>query len=441
VTTSLESAARALDRELRELTKTARKYNGIKTWGNVKFVLGKDRVNKAIQRLEYAKTLLANALTLTCMYVVIYYFHDHSPLQEHNAFPNWAHVFSYTKLTDYLRELLALGLTDVETVMRKCFEDAGLQTDRLSQALAAKIDTQHRAVLVLHNDHQKALTSKLDNNQRDLLSNQVKHQRTLTTTQCTQVEILRRQDASKGVATRTQQQTSRILRTVTRASMRAVEDASKNVVILDDIASDVKQLISLNDGSLLINRSCRDISFLGERQERIMAYLLPFQDDLDFAIDSLISQHGREIWISDAEFLRSELQHLVDSAAQEKALQHPNSTAKPFDQWHYPEDIVGFLKNSPKNRKPRRYLHSYNGHEKSSMKQITQPGKRWKRSSRIYTIQTSSGPALGELEKNLKIQRKSGFRTPLCRTVCPYASKLAFFVTCCTQVRPVYVLS
>jgi len=87
VTTSLESATKALDRELRELTKTARKYNGIKTWGNVKFVLGKDRVNKAIQRLEHAKALIANALTLACMYVIVYGVHDHSLLQEHNAFP------------------------------------------------------------------------------------------------------------------------------------------------------------------------------------------------------------------------------------------------------------------------------------------------------------------------------------------------------------------
>jgi hypothetical protein len=66
-TASLESATKALERELRELTKIVKKYNGIKTWRNFKFVLGKDRVNKAIQRLEHGKTLLANSLTLACM--------------------------------------------------------------------------------------------------------------------------------------------------------------------------------------------------------------------------------------------------------------------------------------------------------------------------------------------------------------------------------------
>jgi hypothetical protein len=90
VTASLESAAKALDREMRELTKIAKKYNGIKTWGNVKFVLGKDRLNKAVQRLEHAKNSLANALTLACMYVVTYRPYDHSPLQEQNAFADWA---------------------------------------------------------------------------------------------------------------------------------------------------------------------------------------------------------------------------------------------------------------------------------------------------------------------------------------------------------------
>ncbi|EAT77583.2 hypothetical protein SNOG_15040 [Parastagonospora nodorum SN15] len=333
VTSSLESATKALDRELRELSKTAKKYNGIKTWGNIKFVLGKDRVNKAIQRLEHAKTLMANALTLACI------------------------------------ELLALGLTDVKTVMLKCFEDAGLKTDRVYQALVAKIDAQHQDALVLHN-HQKALTSKIDNNQRNQLLNQDRHQRTLITTQRTQVEILRRQDASMRVAKGTQQQTSSILRAVT----------------------DIKQLLSLNDGSLLVDQSHRAISFLGERQDRIMAYLLPFQDDIEFAIDSLISQHGHEISASDAEFLRSELQHLVGSAAQEKALQHPGSAAKSFDRWSYPQDTVGFLKNSAKNRTSSGYSYSTDGEKITSTRQMTGSGKRWALSSRTFNVQTPSGP-------------------------------------------------
>jgi hypothetical protein len=295
-------------------------------------------------------------------------------------------------LTDCLRELLALGVTNVETVMRKCFEDAGLQTDRLSQALAAKINTQHQAMLVLHSDHHKALTSKLNNNQRDLLSNQVKHDRNLSATRRTQVDILHRQEKSMKVATRTQHETSRILRSMNRASTRADQATTKNIVVLNDLAADFKQLVSLNDGSLLLKQSCRDISFLGEHQDRIMAYLLPFQDDLDFAIDVLISQHGHAISISDAEFLRSELQHLVDSATQEKALQHPNSTAKSFDQWSYPGNAVGFLKNSLKDRKARGSLRSSNSHEKSSAKHIARPENRWKQSSQTYTIHTYSGP-------------------------------------------------
>jgi len=279
-----------------------------------------------------------------------------------------------TILTKCLRELLALGLTDVGNVMLKCFEDAGLKADRMSQALVAKIDAQHQDALVLHN-HQKALTSKIENNQRNLLSSHDRHQRTLTATQRTQNEIIRRQDASMRVAKGTQHQKSSILRAITHASMRAGTDRREKTAILDTITTDVKQLLSLNDSSLLVNQSHRAISFLGECQNRIMAYLLPFQDDIESAIDSLISQHGHQISTSDAEFLRSELQHLVGSAAQEKALQHPGSAAKSFDRWSYPEDTVGFLKNSAKIRKPRGYTYSANNRDAGSTSQTTGPGK------------------------------------------------------------------
>jgi hypothetical protein len=295
-------------------------------------------------------------------------------------------------LTDCLRELLALGQTNVETVIRKSFEDAGLETDRLSQALAATMNHQHQDLLALHNNHQTALTLKLESNQQVVLSNQSKHGKALSITQRTQVGILRRQDASMEVARRTQQQTSSILQTMTCANARAVEIMNASRVIITDLASDVKQLLSLNDSSLLVNQSDREISFLGQYRERIIAYLLPFQDDVDFAIKCLISQHSEDISQSDADFLRSEFQHLIDSAVQEKALQHPNSTAKSLDKWVYPEDTVVFFKNLSKKRKVQELLHQYNNQGESSRKRAELPRKRQKQWSRTCTVQTSSGP-------------------------------------------------
>lgn len=66
---SLESATKALDRELQRLQKLITKFKGTKTWSRVKYVLDEAKVNKALQNLEQTKALLASALTLACMCV------------------------------------------------------------------------------------------------------------------------------------------------------------------------------------------------------------------------------------------------------------------------------------------------------------------------------------------------------------------------------------
>jgi hypothetical protein len=66
-TASLESATKALNRELQALKIIAKKYKGVKTWRNFQFALGKTRLNKANQTLEQAKSLLTSSLTLACM--------------------------------------------------------------------------------------------------------------------------------------------------------------------------------------------------------------------------------------------------------------------------------------------------------------------------------------------------------------------------------------
>ena len=65
--TSLESALRALERELQNLKLRISKYNGAsKTWSRVKYVLDERRVEKSLISLERSKTLLMNALTIAC---------------------------------------------------------------------------------------------------------------------------------------------------------------------------------------------------------------------------------------------------------------------------------------------------------------------------------------------------------------------------------------
>jgi hypothetical protein len=62
----LESASKALNRELQSLSRLVTKFKGTKTWSRVKYVLSEPKTNKAIANLEGVKALLGNALTLAC---------------------------------------------------------------------------------------------------------------------------------------------------------------------------------------------------------------------------------------------------------------------------------------------------------------------------------------------------------------------------------------
>jgi hypothetical protein len=64
--TLLESASKALNRELQSLSRLVAKFKGSKTWSRVKYVLSETKVNKAIANLEGVKALLGSALTLAC---------------------------------------------------------------------------------------------------------------------------------------------------------------------------------------------------------------------------------------------------------------------------------------------------------------------------------------------------------------------------------------
>jgi hypothetical protein len=64
--TLLESASKALNRELQSLKRLVAKFKGSKTWTRVKYVLSEAKVSKAIANLEGVKALLGSALTLAC---------------------------------------------------------------------------------------------------------------------------------------------------------------------------------------------------------------------------------------------------------------------------------------------------------------------------------------------------------------------------------------
>jgi hypothetical protein len=288
---------------------------------------------------------------------------------------------SVIKLIMPFRELSSVDHGKIQDVVRQGFERAALQVEYLS----AKRDTQHQDELALQGAHQQGLISTLH-------ANYSSNQRALVSIHRTQADVLNHHRASRRIATRTQKQTSLILRKLNSADERAIAVSNKTTASLHTIAADIKQLLSLSDNSARIHRGVREIIFLGDHQDMIMAYLSPLQHDLPSAIKSLISQHGEDIPLDGAEWLVSEFKRLVGSAAQETAACYTGSTAKSFDQWFYPKDVVGYRRHKTKKGTAYRSqdmsdVHEHDGHTRSDL----WLRKRSKRSDRTWHTSMPSG--------------------------------------------------
>jgi hypothetical protein len=124
----------------------------------------------------------------------------------------------------------------------------------------------------------------------------------------------------------------------------------------------------------------------------ILAHLLPLQGDLNRALDSMMPEYSQDVSTHDINWLQSEFRHLVDSTAQERAARHPESTAHAFDQWSYPEDTIGYFKDTAKHQTAR-----------SSASSIMSPGQadadsttwtlrqRRKTPNQTWTMETPAG--------------------------------------------------
>lgn len=78
IVASVETAVKALDRELKSIKLSLAKFKGVKTtWSKIRFTLDDRKVAKALVNLERAKSLLGNSLT-------IIYGYDHIFLTSSN---------------------------------------------------------------------------------------------------------------------------------------------------------------------------------------------------------------------------------------------------------------------------------------------------------------------------------------------------------------------
>jgi hypothetical protein len=288
-------------------------------------------------------------------------------------------------------ELSALGLAETQASVQQSFRKVELDIGDLFRAHESKLDAHHQDVLAANTHCQQTLISKLDTNRQHLSAKIDSHQQIMSSVRRTQRDVLGRQDTMMRVATHTQRQMCTVLQTVNRADRRASRVSKSNMDSLDSIANDIKQLLSLKNSSAEAKQSGRDIFFLGPRQDQILAYLLPMKDDLNFAIDSLISQQSDEVAPSDAEWLRSEFKNLLGSAAQENALRYSDSTATPFDQWSYPEDTVGFMDSTTSKRKAHGSWESEVPRKKHARLRPEWLRNRPKQPQQIRSVPTASG--------------------------------------------------
>jgi hypothetical protein len=290
------------------------------------------------------------------------------------------------------------------------------------QTLVSTLNLNHQEQARKSKDHQQALTSKIDSNQRRVMEN-----------------ISR----SNYLTIQSHRQGSRIARKVDVVSRLTTTQHRQTTDMISALGAQIQRLeISRNSSSVRLRQSGRDIYFLGEHTNMIMAYLLFLQDDLDRAVDYILSHYGEDVPVDDARRLQSEFQHLVDSAAQERAAQHPDSDARSFDQWSYPEDTVGYLKantQNPDDPISPRFHNSLTRRTRRPNAGVHQ--KQSKRTNRTWSVKTPSGDICISLpnrkfgSSNTQVSDEFGFSCSLKQGQTTYVIDARFLrdLACATQ--------
>lgn len=204
----------------------------------------------------------------------------------------------------------------------------------------AKLDAHCVQLLTNSDANQQAFTSKLDASKQTLSSVLRVQQRTSVA----QTRLLR-------TSAQSQKQTASISKKL--GESRNISNRNHKVTrdMLETLTAKVKGMeISTTNPTTRAVQSGREIYFLGERRDMIMAYLLSIKDHLKHAVDQILSQRIQGVSTRQACWLEKEFGDLLGSAAQNEAARYSTSTATAFDQWSFSEDTI---KSSRSNEKAR----------------------------------------------------------------------------------------
>ncbi|RYN57529.1 hypothetical protein AA0118_g7653 [Alternaria tenuissima] len=354
---SLESAIKALNRELQSLKGMTAKFRGSKTWSRVKYVLNNAKVDKAIRNLESNKLLLSGVLTLACS------------------------------------ELSACG--QVETVQSITSLSTTLCTklDTRTQEIKQNLDAHHQSILAIHtNEEQKIVSTLKAQHSSQSKQNADANRKLLSRLSSASLEVIARQKELRRLAKQNSRHNLTVDKRVelsTQTATRQHENTKESISILTSEIMQLRKSLGIRAPQPI--QYHRNILFFGEHRDMIIAYLLPLQSDLDVAIESLIVDHGQEISVNHVHWLQMEFRRLIASAAQESATRFPESTATPIDEWHYPIELNS---SSSKIGVEQQLKRPHSGHQDESLdtkRRAVMPRSHISSSNQMWSTNTPSG--------------------------------------------------
>ncbi|KAF2850014.1 hypothetical protein T440DRAFT_112735 [Plenodomus tracheiphilus IPT5] len=211
------------------------------------------------------------------------------------------------------------------------------QQRRAQEGLATQIEVKSQQLLAASS---RGMPTLLDSHHRQDRS----MQQDLITISKTQSRILERQHQALRFAKRAQRQTQDLSTCVQGVSQMSVGNHARTRDLLTGLATQIEQRLPLPSMPSSA-ATVRNIKFLGERRDMIMAYLIMVREQLRPAIDQIISFHNHQVDPRIAYWIDFEFQNLLGSAAQEEAILYSRSTATSFDHWEFYNMDNGEAKN------------------------------------------------------------------------------------------------
>jgi hypothetical protein len=190
----------------------------------------------------------------------------------------------------------------------------------------------------MHTNQQQKIISTLNAQHSSQSKQSAMHQQQIMSRlSSASLEVIARQKELRRLAKQNRHQSSSVGKSVAFATQTSLKQHEQTRASISTLISEIKQLkVSLGLESAQPTQYDRNIFFYGEHSNMIMAYLLPLQSDLEYALESLMNDHSQEISVSHVQWLQTEFRRLIASAAQESATRYPGSTARSTDQWSYP---------------------------------------------------------------------------------------------------------